>query len=290
MHEVFAGVRIWQLAKVQRLPKHALATADRIFGKARWSNVIGSATAKADRDQLMELAFAILDSSGFYDDAREKTRTISNMQICSICYIDEMLGKMERWPIYVEDKKNPKSVVGIEQPFDVVLEFVDGKLIRYIGTIDGLVWETSKERLVLDENKTASRLDDAWRDSFKMANQVSGYCAASTSVFGFPVMNARVTGLRIKAGGGEDVIPLPVKRDISFVFNWAHWLRHTVEMYEHYENDYENAPRYTHSCNRYFRPCSLLSFCSDTPSGRAEQWDQMVPADQSPSERAVESL
>jgi len=290
MHEVFAAVRIWQLDHIQKLPKHAEAVASRIFSLGRWKAAVRAATARNTREQLMELSFEILHSSGFFDDERDKIRTMSNMEICSICYIDESLSKMENWPIYVEDKKNPKSVVGIEQTFDVVLEFVDGKKLRYVGTIDGLVENRTKGILVLDENKTASRLDQAWRDSFLMANQVSGYCAASTSVFGFPVMEARVTGLRIKSGAGEDVIPLDVRRDINFVFSWAHWLRHTIELYEKYEKDYENAPRYTHSCNRYYRPCSLIPFCADTPSGRAEQWEQMVPADPSPSERAVESL
>lgn len=290
MHEVFAAVRIWQLDRVQKLPAHAKQVAARIFGAERWKIIIGQCSAKDPREYLMELSFAVLHSSGFFDDERDKVRTMSNMEICSICYIDENLPKMENWPIYVENKKDPKSVVGIEQVFDVVLEFVDGKLIRYIGTIDGLVHNLAKKKLVLDENKTASRLDQAWRDSFLMAHQVSGYCAASTSVFGFPVMDARVTGLRIKSGSGEDVIPLDVTRDISFVFNWANWLRHTIEMYERYEKDYENAPRYTHSCNRYYRPCSLIPFCADTPSGRAEQWSEMVSADQSPSEHAVESL
>lgn len=290
MHEVFAAVRIWQLHHIQKLPGHAKETANRIFDAGRWSSAVRAATARDSREQLMELSFEILHTSGFADDDRDKVRTMSNMEICSICYIDEMLSKMHNWPIYVENKKDPKCVVGIEQHFDVVLEFVDGKLIRYIGTLDGLVYSLVKKRLVLDENKTASRLDNAWQESFKLANQVSGYCAASTSVFGFPVMEARVTGLRIKAGAGEDVIPLEVKRDINFVFSWAHWLRHSVELFEKYEKDYENAPRYTHSCNRYYRPCSLIPFCADDPSGRAEQWEQMVPADQSPSERAVESL
>jgi len=291
MHEVFAAVRIWQLEYVQKLPKHALATAERIFTLERWQQAKEQAKDAITnrREHLQAVTFAILHSSEWYDDPNDTIRTMNNMELSTIHYIDERLEYMENWPIYVEDTKNPKSRIGIEQTFDVTLIFKDKAQFRYIGTIDGLVQKKATGQWTLDENKTASRLDEGFRLSFDMRHQVTGYCAASTVVFGFPIFNARVTGLKIKpTNRGEDICVVEPSRDENSIRHWAAWLRYTAEMFETYKDDFENAPRFTHSCNRYFRPCSLLPFCVDTPEGRQEQFEQMQEASQSPSEKAVQ--
>lgn len=289
MHEVYAACRLWQLQYVQKLPSHAKQCAQRIFGGERWNKIQHELDPDLpSREHIQQLAFAVLHSSEWYDDPNDTIRTMTNMEMSAIYYIDERLDFMENWPLYVQDKKNPKSLVGIEQTFDVVLEYADARKIRYIGTMDGLVLKLGKT-LYLDENKTASRLDDGWRESFHMRHQVTGYCAAATTIIGKPVFNARVTGCKVKpTNKGEDVITLETTRDESKIKQWASWVRHTVELYEQYKDYYENAPRYTHSCSRYFRPCSLLPFCADTPEGRKEQWEQMQATELSPSERAVQ--
>lgn len=293
MHQVFAAMRIWQLDKKQKLRKHATATATRIFGLSRWKAAIAEcAGATDDRSELQQLGFAILHSSGYYDDPGDNIRTLGNMEMAIIVYVDELLPKMENWPIWVADPRDPSAAVGIEQVFDVMLSYNDGRLIRFIGTIDGLILDEYRQQLpTLDENKTASRLDDGWINSFDMSNQVTGYLACASKVFGFPIWHSRVTGLKIKpTGKGEDIYVKRVSRTPSTILHWGAWVRHTVDVFETYENDWENAPRYTHSCNRYFRPCSLLPFCADTPDGRVEQFDQMVPNEGSPSERAVREI
>lgn len=293
MHQVFAAVRIWQLSRKQGFDAHAQVVGRRIFKSARW-NVCWShcMTHTEERDQLLELCFRVLSSSGWKDSVSDLTRTMTNMELATICYVDEHLPKMENWPIYVEDKGNPQACVGIEQVFDVVLTYEDNKEIRCVGTIDGLVRKEGTGEYYLDENKTAARLGDAWRNSFDMKHQITGYCAASTSVFGFEVYRSRVTGLRIKPmNKGEDVYPFePIVRKWDDIQHWATWVRQMAETYERYKDDFEHATRFTHSCNRYFRPCSLLSFCADPDgaAGRKLAFDElMVPAEPSPSERAV---
>jgi hypothetical protein len=212
------------------------------------------------------------------------------MQMATIYYIDGRLPHMQNWPLYVENKTKPECLIGIEQVFDTVILFGDGREIRYIGTVDGLVQKAATKEFFLDENKTANRIDDGWRLSFEMSHQVTGYSIIAPAIFGFNVEKCRVTGNKIKpTNSGENVYPLETLRRSASAFEiWGRWLRHTVDMYETYENDYEKAPRYTHSCNRYFRPCSLIPFCTDDPAGRREQWSAMIEPDKSPSERAVE--
>ena len=290
MHQVFAGVRIWQLWKKQGLEEHAHAVGRRIF-KQRWNDIWKSCVTHTDeRESLMEMCFTILHSAGWKDDEKDNNRTMTNMELATIVYVDEHLPKMENWPIYVENERDSRSMVGIEQVFDVVLYYADDREIRYIGTIDGLVIKKATGHYHLDENKTASRISQDWRNAFDLRHQITGYCAASTSVFGFRVLRSRVTGLRIKpANRGEDVYPFePIERTEDAIQHWATWVREMADTYDRYKDDFENATRNTHSCNRYFRACSLLQFCCDTVEGRRLSYDsQMVPADPSPSERAI---
>lgn len=299
MHEVFAMTRIFQLQYIQRKPKHARACANRIFGPARFKQILSEDQPSLDqRERLLNLAFATLHTSEWYDDPADRIRTMSNMEVASIAYIDERMSTWDRWPIWISDPDNPDAPVGVEQHFDVVLEYTDGKRIRFIGTVDGLLHDLNNQnRLTLDENKTASRLDDAWAASFEIGHQVTGYMACCIAVFGVQVWNARITGCRIKhTNSGEDIRVLYPKRDASMFMEWGNWVRHTVDMHEGYQNqhpdapnmpNFEATPRYTHSCNRFFRPCSFLPFCADTPEGRIDQWHNMVETPLSPSERAV---
>lgn len=295
MHEVFAAVRLWQLMFRQELPDHADVNGERIFGKRRWQSLLNSCKRGDERDRLMDMGFATLHTGGWIDDPKDSVRTLSNMEMATIRYVDHQLAFMDNWPIYVSDEKNPNGIVGVEQVFDVVLLYEDGKQIRFIGTLDGLVRRAEKglkaprlNELCLDENKTAARLDDAWRASFELSYQVTGYCKICEVVFGFPVYASRVIGLRIEASKGESVLPIqPLRRNEEHFGVWARWVRRTVDVFERHEDDYEGADRFTHSCNRYYRPCALIPFCGDSVSGRREAWDQMVPADLSPSEMAA---
>lgn len=298
MHEVYAAMRIYQLGEIQGFKRHALETAKRVFSKdahgnkangaKRWKNCIKLCTADDEVEYMQQLAFAVLHSSGWVDNDNDAVRTMTNMEMSAIYYIHERYPFMHDWPIYVENPKDPKCLVGIEQVFDVVLTYEDGWQRRFCGTIDGLVKNLSRDKMFLEENKTASRLDDGWKFMFQMSHQVTGYLAITPAMFGMQVWSSRIIGAKVKpTQRGEDVYTLEAHRNPATVVHWASWFRHSVEMYETFQDDWENAPRYTHSCNRFFRPCSLISFCCDTPEGRKHQWSQMVSADLSPSERAV---
>lgn len=293
MHQVFAGVRIWQLSYRQKCEGHGFVTACRIFGNRRWEDIAGEFQSYIDeRDQLQALCSTILMTSDWEDEYAEKNRNMQSFMLCADKYIDERLPLMSRYPIYVEDKEDENSQVGIEQVFDVVLTYADGHQIRYVGTIDGLVQDLSspKKSFVLEDNKTSVRLDTAWRDSFHMSHQVTGYCASTTAVFGFPVMDCNILGSKIKpVGGADDYVPVAcMSRHGDMIQQWAAWMYDTERKYVKYKDDFENAPTYTHSCNRYFRTCALLPFCTDTADGRRETfYEHMVPVELSPSELAA---
>jgi hypothetical protein len=292
MHEVFAAIRLWQLATRQELPGHARVKAHKLFEPARWDAAWKSSMTQSDteRDELMVLAYDIIHSSGFKDDPGDQIRTLNSMELAAIQYIDSTMKYMDNWEIYVKDKDDPQSYVGIENVFDVILTYDDEKQYRFIGTLDALTLDKGRNsRPTLEDNKTAARLDDGWKAAFILSHQVSGYLACASALLGLDIRNARILGLKNKpTGKGEDYWTVSTSRTAEEFHRWAFWFRHTADQYEFYKDHYEYAPRYTHSCNRYFRPCSLISFCGDTFEGRLEQWDQMIPAALSPSELGVE--
>jgi hypothetical protein len=290
MHQVFAGLRCWQLEAIQKLPDHAEAAGERVFGEGRWHEIWPKVCKEPTQlNQIGTLAGLVLNTSGYYDDPKDQTRTLSNMETAAMVYAKEVLPHIENWPVWVDDPKAPLKPIGIEQIFDVVLEYKDGKRIRFAGTIDGILRNKQKDnRITMAENKTAARMDIGWIQSFKMRHQITGYMACGMALFGIEMWHARVYGCKIKPTfRGEDVHIEPVWRDKTAIAHWANWVRKNVDTFEQYQDDWEHAERKTHACNRFFRPCSLIPFCSDTKEGRVEQWSQMIEASQSPSERAV---
>ena len=197
---------------------------------------------------------------------------------------------MEGWPIYVADENDPQAFVGVEITVDLILEYDDGKLIRFVGTVDSVRVRAKTGEIYPFENKSAIRLDDGWRQAFSMSMQQTGYCVCLTTALALPepLTKFRVIGLKSKQTGHvDDYAFFEETREPEAFATWGHWVRHSVGMYEQYHDDWENAPRYTHSCNRYFRPCALLLFCSDDAAGRVEQFNDMVEASLSPSEESA---
>jgi len=292
MHQFFAAMRCWQLHKLQKLKEHAQVTGERIFGEPRWKEIWKSMLKQSgDMDQIGQLAVDVLNTSGFYDDPNDKVRTLSNMQTAAVVYARESYPYLYAWPIWVADQKSPLKPVGIEQVFDCVVEYTDGKRIRFIGTLDGILCNAARDmQITMADNKTASRMDRAWKESQKTKHQYTGYMACGMAIFQIKMWHARIYGCLLKpVYKGEDVHVEPIKRTRDDINHWANWMRRQVEIFEEYQVDWEHAERRTHSCNRFFRPCALIPFCADTPSGRVEQWDQMIDVIPSPSERAIQS-
>lgn len=288
MHECFSFVR---LVSLMNQYEHDEAFQDelwahhglRLFGADRLS-LIGEAIAKAE--DLVDVAkrgsIAVLDTSGYHDDPRDKRRTLSNLEECIYAYINRW-----RWdhPVWIRDPTDPQSDVGIEIPFDVVtqLEWHDGSrpvrlTFRLTGRVDGIHLNSARE-LVIHDNKTASRLNDAWAQSFLLSHQITGYCIAASVFIGAPVNKAEVLGLSVPlpksyefGGYIREVVP---RHDYHYE-QWSNWLRHTIQLARQYTMNPIDAPKYTHSCNRYFRPCSFIPFCDAEAKEQRTILEEMV--------------
>jgi hypothetical protein len=296
MHEVFAFVRVASLVQ----QSHATHDRDfvrdrywfhasRLFGVER-ADAILSAMNGADNDDIVGAAkrgaICVLDTSGFYDDPRDKRRTLANMEEAAFAYIDRW-----RWNdrVWVRDPDDPRSDVGIEWPFDMVVELPD-KTFRHTGRVDGIHWRD--DAIVLHENKTASRLNDAWEMSFATSSQITAYCVAASLYTQHAVSGADVIGLAIplpKSYEFGGLVRTTAMRENHHYSRWLTWLNTTVDMYDKYSYNPYDAPMFTHSCNRYFRPCSLIPFCDSDREEQHRTVADMVTDEWSPLDDSHES-
>lgn len=279
-HECFAAIRVSCLWEIY--PSHAEYHARRIFGADRAQALLSVITrSSSEESRIRQVALEALYTSGFQDNPFDKRRTIANLESSISAYaINE---DPARYPVWVAKRDDPTGQVGIELPFALLITYELDKLrrhsIKLTGRIDGIHWhwEEGKE-LVLQENKTGARLDDAWVKSFDLSHQITGYTLAASLYSGVPVKRAVVRGVQLPlprniSTGIQDVW---VVREDYHKERWLAWLLHTYRLYDQYRDDPYDAPKYTHSCNRYFRSCPMIPFCYADHAEQEQIMSEMV--------------
>lgn len=284
-HEFYAAVRLYDLLKSH--PKHVYHHGPRLFGSKTWDNMTAHLRFKEDEHTAgVNFALQALYDSGFYDDPQDRRRTMSNIEEACIAYYDKWPWHVH--PVYVEDDEDPTSVIGVEIGLEFVVEFTlkDGGVVayRYRGRADGLHRDRTG-RLALQENKTASRLDDAWSASFVTSHQLTGYCVGVGLYVGEDCSRGKVWGMAIPLPRTYDyggIVDEPFTREPFQIAQWIQWVWDTTRVYEQFKNKIDEATRYTHSCNRYFRPCALMPYCGSDDVERAQMLTEFERRDWNP--------
>tara|TARA_R110000744_G_scaffold278241_1_gene390507 strand:- start:228 stop:1304 length:1077 start_codon:yes stop_codon:yes gene_type:complete len=273
-HEGFAAVRMYQYLFHTETFKHHTANAQyqgvKLFGKERYQAMLDTLSDGAtDRTNCINFVVEAVELCGFYDDISDNKRTLSNITESLISYIDAY--DMKRYPIWIRDKDDPKTDIGIEIAFDIVVSITleephvawePSYEFRFTGKLDGL--HMDKGDLIIQENKSGSRLDDAWLSQWVLSHQITGYCVASATFTGLPCTKAMVMGMKLPIGRvpAEGIRTEKVPRGHMLVTKWAEWFLHSTLIERKYIDNILEAPMYTHSCNRYFSSCSFLPFCA----------------------------
>lgn len=291
MHEAFAFVRLVQLVHAHDNRPEFQAQlwqyhGTRLFGADRLEHLSQQTAGSSD---LVETAkrgcVAVLDTSGYYDDPRDKRRTLTNMEEAIYVYINRW-----RWdqPVWMRNADDPTGDVGIEIPFDLVCNIGDLEF-RLTGRLDGLHYNARNELMVCD-NKTSSRLNEAWSQSFLLSHQITTYCAAASVFTQHAVHSAEILGLALPQPRSYEYggfLREVVSRQPHHYSRWIDWLVHTIAMAQQYKDNPFDAPKYTHSCNRYFRPCSFIPFCDADPDEQRTIVSEMELDEWSPLAKIV---
>jgi hypothetical protein len=285
MHDVFACVRFFDLlvahsktAKTDNSNSLEYYTAykrindyaTKLFATAeypdRWERALTyKDSGEDDITRCMQMCLNLLETSGYYDDARDNKRTMANLENAAINYIQRY--PLGRFIPIMTDKH-----IGVEVPFDVTIYYPDDvPLMRFVGRVDGVCVDNmrpSNTTPEVHENKTGSRIDTVWSNSFDTSHQVTGYCLALSCTLDTPISNVVMWGLQIPVPKSsmysDGIMRYPTSRDAAAFHEWQEWVMHTLYTIDKYEGDPTNAPMYTHSCNRYFRSCPLIPFCCES--------------------------
>lgn len=287
-HEAFAAIRLFQLEYIQKRPDLAQFHGIRIFNEDRWNSI--KAVYKDDRTQLsnlMNFGIQAFDTSGYYDDERDRRRTKDNIIECIMQYAQQWDTECDIW---IRDPASSTSDVGIEIAFNYGVLLNDGNravAFNFTGKIDGIFLSKRDKIITVDENKTGARIDEAWLAQWRMSHQITGYAIAAAKFSGshLPILpRARIIGMQIPMprDAMNGIRAESVPRGEHMLLDWERWMFHTLKIMEENNDDPVNAPRYTHSCNRYFRPCSFLALCDAPPEVRQEIYENMAHDEWSP--------
>ena len=297
LHDCFAVIRLMQLSFYQGMETHTLYHGQRLFGKDRWSTIVEGVRGPDREAAIKNAALECLATAGYVDDPSDRRRTFNNLETSLLYYLQRW--DFERHPVWVRDASDPTSDIGVEIPFAIKIQpYTDDGFAGYAnyeaqpltpfiytGRIDGLhLAAQDSEELIVQENKSAARLDDAWRMSFDMSHQVTGYCVAGSLHANTSIRRGLVIGLSLPlpryASDGLSIVD--VYRDSFMKERWLQWLEYTTGIYNTYKRNPLTAPKHTHSCNRYFRPCSMIPFCASDEQEQRDMLEQMVTEEWSP--------
>ena len=273
MHDMFAAVRMFELCEhafdkhQSNIPQFIYDHGSKLFNNeqypTRWEEMMQIFDESDDYNtRMMRFALYALETSGFMDDPNDRKRTQTNLETCTISYVDRYPKRR-----YIPMCDEATNFVGVEIGVDVVLP--TDPPVRFVGKVDGVCHDLLAEnRLEVHENKTGARIDQSWAAGFQIGAQPTGYNAALSAMLGIPILRSVIWGTQVPIPKtsmySDGQARIPAARDAEQFDEWITWVQYTWDVIRRYESDPASAVMHTHSCNRYFSTCPLLPLCSDT--------------------------
>jgi hypothetical protein len=291
MHDVFACLNLFQVGYVQNLQDHMHHKGTELFTKQRWE-YLHSELVKKDANPtkdstvaLERFLLSVIASSDFYDDPGDRNRTVSNLEHCTYELLQYWQSNFADANIFIEDKDNPTAPIGIEISLDCVFEVDKRYTIRCIGLADA-VFDINGTP-ILGEYKTASSMNDAWRLAFDTRHQITLYSSMLRAYYNtYNELDTLLIGSAIPARTTSmPVQHFTIHRDEQNIKQMLNTFIFTNGIIETFCDEPLQTPMFTHSCNRYFRPCSFLDLCTAEVSDQEIILEQMETKELSPSEQ-----
>jgi hypothetical protein len=252
LHQAFAAHRLWQLRAAGTRPSLIHTTGINIFGSERWEEL----AKKLGEDDPAPISLEALYTSGFIDAPYDRRRTLSNMELSLLHYLTRY---PEGYLPYVNG-----DFVGIEVPIHLKLTFEDGTEFAYFGRADVVLVKPKTETLTVVDNKTSSNVSNQWETQWRTSHQLTGYCVGVSSMIRRRVMDFGVLGLQVPLPKGQEFggyVFMEGTKTNRAVAEWAKWAYSAWSLWDQYKDVPFEAPQFTHSCYRYFRPCSFVPIC-----------------------------
>lgn len=295
MHDVFAAFNLFHVMVEQTLPGHAEFHGNRLFPEGRYNAINFKEAERRWQDRPNKgfeyLVYSVIGSSDYYDDPNDRNRTLANLEHVGLELGHHYLSNLAAYSIHIDDASDPTAAIGIEKSLDVVFTayMSDDSIrqFRFIGLADALYHNPVTSIVALGEYKTTSSMNDGWREAFRTRHQLSAYYGALHAYFENIKGDIILTGSTIPVRKTTTpVMTFAEGRDVQSVRNFITTALFAMDVAtQHPGIEAVNAPMFTHSCNRYFRPCSMLDLCTAADEDRGIIWEQMqIDNNLSPSE------
>lgn len=230
------------------------------------------------KSKYLTLAYEVMNRSGYVNDPDDKRRTLEKAEEALAHYVSKYVAVDKH--VDVPYLNIETGLVGVEVPFCIQLDFDYDDDATYtcqiVGRVDGII--NGRKGVTVHENKTASRLDHSWHEAKILDHQATTYAIAGEVITGEVIEDVVYLGLAIPQPKNYDLggyTRHPVSRPSERKEAWFDWVWSTLRVYEDWRYTPLEAPEYTHSCNRYFRPCSLLPLCASYGDERRLVFEEM---------------
>ncbi len=273
-HRATAMMRLYLLYR-DGLHDHVVHHGRRVFGTSEfdtiWSTVFGDGNASVD--ECIYACHTALELSDFIESDSHPRLTRQAIEDAVTLYVNTRYGGNSHLvmpPVWVSDVDDPTAPVGIEIPM-YAHDSSTSALI--VGRADGIHYHPAKG-MIIEDDKTTFRIDDAWEAQARMSHQPANYAELFRAMYDIQINRAYVLGttLPFSVRGISAITRVRNRLAIDEYYTWLD--RQLTTVYE-YEGCEQFAPQYTHSCGRYFRPCALIPMCTSTPHERAAMIDRM---------------
>jgi hypothetical protein len=275
IHKCMEAIGLWQL-RAQGLVDHFDFHRKRLFAD---DSILfdGINEKESTGTQLRKLCERVIEASDFYDDPNDAKRSITVIEDTLSAYIDRFMWT--ETPLWVRDENDPTQDVGIEMKVDMVVK-TERHALRYIGRLDRLVWTSTDKTEVMgiDYKTTSMNFSEAWDSGFVLSPQVTGYCVYSSLYTDTPVWRFGIHGMRLPVPARapyNGIRFLSLQRGEHHVEQWGQWIDWCLDTINNNYAEPQHAPKFNHSCNRYFRMCPLMHMCDGDRAWRDEVFNSM---------------
>jgi hypothetical protein len=252
MHRAFAMHRLWWMNHKDsgEATDKIIATGLRIFGEGTDEGMWDDLSTWLNKP-VEQACLHALYTSGFYDDDKDKVRTLSNLEESLLYY----LGQMDLDECETLD-------VEVSLPFGI--QYSSGERFIYLGRADAL--ERVGDQIRIADYKTSTSASArGWEAQWHVSHQLTGYMIGASMILGEPVRRGRVLGLTPKLPAkpsGNNFRDIPTSRNDMQIQAFFEWVLEAWRKVEKFRDDPFSATTYTSACFSFFTPCMFIPVCT----------------------------
>lgn len=252
LHRAFAMHRLWWMFNNKGVGRDGKLNTlgERLFGSEHEEGCWPDLRTKM-AEPVEQACLHALYTSGFYDEDRDKVRTLSNLEEALLHYLTQY-----------EIDYNPIVDIEVALPFGV--EWDTGERLIYLGRADAIEQDGEDIRVV--DNKTSTQVGvRGWEEQWHTNHQPTGYMIGASVKYERPVNKGRILALQPRLpvkSSGNSFKDITTSRNDLQIAGFFQWLLDAWRVVQRFKDRPFEATMYTSHCFQYFSPCQYIPVCT----------------------------